>query len=92
MGHCSGGPGAWQIGQTTLGAVGEEYTPETNVLARIVAWVEQGEAPEWLEGVKYVNDTFSEGVELTRRHCKWPKRNVCVDPSRVGDVDAWKCV
>lgn len=53
MGHCSGGVGAWQIGQDAGGS----GAVEKNVLMRIVEWVEQGEeaAPESLTGVKFVD-------------------------------------
>lgn len=54
MDHCSGGVGAWQIGQTTLGAT-SMLDPQHNILLRMVDWVENGAAPETVTGVKYVN-------------------------------------
>ncbi|KAF2475133.1 ferulic acid esterase [Lindgomyces ingoldianus] len=51
MFHCSGGPGAWMIGQSTSGAVG--YDSKRNVLAAIVEWVEKGRKPEVVVGTKY---------------------------------------
>lgn len=56
MDHCSGGVGAWQIGQTAQGATTED--PQRNVLLRMVDWVENGEAPETVTGVKFVNVSF----------------------------------
>lgn len=72
MSHCSGGPGAWVFGQGGGGAsdgmVG--FEAETNVLAAIVAWVEDGRAPEDIRGTKWVNDEASAGVDFQRRHCR----------------------
>ncbi|KIV99408.1 uncharacterized protein PV09_08947 [Verruconis gallopava] len=81
--HCSGGPGAWMVGQTG-GSVG--FEPKKNVLAAIVSWVEEGAAPEELEGTKLFEGLpFGGGgsprVEFTRRHCRYPKRNRYVGPS-----------
>lgn len=55
MDHCSGGVGAWQIGQTSAGATTLE--PQRNLLLRMVEWVEKGDghAPVTVTGVKYVN-------------------------------------
>ncbi len=53
MDHCSGGVGAWHVGQTTAGATSEDA--QDNVLLTMVAWVEEGEAPETVTGTKFVN-------------------------------------
>ncbi|KAJ6780226.1 hypothetical protein PWT90_01953 [Aphanocladium album] len=73
--HCSGGPGAWVLGQggDGAGATPGGFDPDTNVLAAAVAWVEDGRAPETAMGTKYVNDTVSLGVDFQRRHCRYPK-------------------
>lgn len=55
MDHCSGGVGAWGIGQNAAVVKGAEQTPQNNVLLRIVDWVENGNAPETVTGYKYVN-------------------------------------
>ena len=55
MGHCSGGDGAWGIGQDSDVIKGTVQTPQNNVLLRIVDWVENGNAPETVTGYKYVN-------------------------------------
>lgn len=57
MGHCSGGVGAWQIGQTTLGAANTTLDAQNNVLLRMIDWVEKGDAyaPDTVTGVKFVN-------------------------------------
>lgn len=55
MSHCSGGPGAWHIGQTALGALGGQGDARSNVLLALVEWVEKGVAPETVRGVRFVN-------------------------------------
>jgi feruloyl esterase len=70
MGHCSGGNGAWQVGQSLASAVGIPYDAEQNVLKALIEWVENGRAPDSMLGTKFVNDTASNGVELRRRHCR----------------------
>jgi feruloyl esterase len=69
MGHCSGGSGAWAIGQTLAGSSGKG-----NVLLDLVNWVENGKAPEKIIGTKFVNDTASQGVAFERPHCRYPYR------------------
>ena len=88
MGHCSGGAGAWMIGQT--GAGNATLEPDANVLMAMVQWVEKGIAPEYVQGTKYVNDTASAGVSLVRKHCKYPTRNHYVG-GPVGDASSWTC-
>uniref|UniRef100_A0A093V979 Carboxylic ester hydrolase n=1 Tax=Talaromyces marneffei PM1 TaxID=1077442 RepID=A0A093V979_TALMA len=80
MSHCSPGAGASYIGQG-LGTYvpGSEHHPEDNVLMAMVQWVEEGIAPEFVRGTKLARDG---SVEYTRKHCKFPKRNVYVGPVR----------
>ncbi|KAF5342743.1 hypothetical protein D9758_015922 [Tetrapyrgos nigripes] len=62
MGHCSGGNGAWEIGQmlpgmantVTLGS--PSLDPEKNVLMAMVQWVEEGITPDTVLGTKFVNN------------------------------------
>ncbi|KAL1586083.1 hypothetical protein WHR41_04881 [Cladosporium halotolerans] len=92
MDHCSGGVGAWGIGQNAQVLKGTEQTAQNNVLLRIVDWVENGNAPETVTGYKYINDTVSLGVDFERSHCKYPTRNTCIDPDNYKKPEAWKCV
>ncbi|KAJ8092145.1 hypothetical protein PM082_023969 [Marasmius tenuissimus] len=89
MSHCQRGPGAWQIGQGS--ANGTSFDPERNVLTAMVAWVEQGRAPETIEGVKYVDDDVEKGVAFSRRHCMWPLRNVYDGEGDPSHPDSWSC-
>ncbi|KAH7413378.1 putative ferulic acid Esterase/Feruloyl esterase [Cadophora sp. MPI-SDFR-AT-0126] len=90
MGHCSGGDGAHMLGQR-LGEI-TTLDPQNNILMRMVDWVEKGNAPETITGTKYVNNTQALGVDLVRNHCKYPKRNFCVDPANYKKAEAWKCI
>ncbi|KAF2685132.1 tannase and feruloyl esterase [Lentithecium fluviatile CBS 122367] len=88
--HCSGGLGASFMGQ--LGGMAVSESPEDNMLRRIVAWVEQGEAPEFVRGTKFVNESVEIGVEFTRRHCKYPRVNKYVGEGDGTDEEGWVCV
>ncbi|KAF9255274.1 tannase and feruloyl esterase [Marasmius fiardii PR-910] len=89
MSHCGGGAGAWQIGQTNLN--GTSLDPGSNVLTAMVRWVEQGEAPETMEGVKYVNDDPAQGVAFQRRHCRYPLRNTYDGQGNPNVAESWSC-
>ena len=80
MGHCLDGPGAWRIGQGTLGGVATNGINQTDhsVLLSLVEWVEGGTAPDVIIG------TDAQGQE--RKHCLWPKSK------SVWDGTSWDCV
>ena len=94
MGHCRGGPGAFDIGQEYLSRPEGVSNMNNNVLESIVAWVERGEAPEYFEGIKWENDTASGGEAFRRRHCRYPRRNVYTGNGNGdgSDEDGWQCV
>ncbi|KAE9975277.1 hypothetical protein EG328_003246 [Venturia inaequalis] len=93
MYHCASGPGAWMIGQS---ASVLPFEPRSNVLAAVVDWVENGVAPEGLQGTK-MSDGADAKVLFRRRHCRYPKRNTFNKSSldvlpTTSNVDDWKCV
>lgn len=90
MGHCSGGVGAWQIGQNGAAAQGIEYEPHYNVLAAITDWVEKGIAPDTIIGTRFVNDTIANGVGFQRAHCRYPLRSTYIGGD-VGSIKSWEC-
>ena len=51
-------------------AVGVPFVRANNVLAALVDWVENGIAPETIEGTKFVNDNVTMGPAFQRRHCR----------------------
>ena len=92
MSHCLNGPGAWVFGETGGGAsAGIPFEPSRNVLAAVVAWVENGTAPDTITGTKFVNDTVALGVDFLREHCRYPLRSTYVggDPKA---VESWQCL
>lgn len=89
MGHCQGGSGAYNIGNSAGGLAGEE--PDRNVLSAIVRWVEGGEAPEYILGTAFV-DAGKTQVRLQRRHCKYPLRNEYSGIGDPDDAESWSCV
>ena len=60
-------------------SAGIEFVPQQNVLASLVAWVEEGIVPETIGGVKFVNDTVSQGIAMERQHCRLVSRPVLFD-------------
>lgn len=90
MGHCSGGDGAWAIGNQ--GKSRASLEPDSNALMAIVRWVEEGVAPEKMIGTRWVNGTEALGVDYTRAHCKYPARNVYTGSGDGKDAEGWECV
>jgi len=90
MAHCGvggiQGAGAWMFGQSKAAS-----GAETNIVDRLVAWVEDGEAPDTLEGTKFVADKKANGVQFTRRHCRFPYRTTYSGEGESGDPDSWTC-
>ncbi|KAJ4293579.1 Feruloyl esterase [Kalmusia sp. IMI 367209] len=90
VGHCSSGPGASFMGQ--LGGQTAADTADDSMLRRIVEWVEHGNAPEYVRGTKFINDTLALGVEFTRKHCKYPKVNKYTGSGDGLDEEGWECI
>ena len=93
LAHCRGGPGAWNIGAFATGGsiLATPTDPESNILTAVVAWVEEGKAPEYVRGSKFVNDNPTLGLAFSRKHCKYPAGNVYVGPANYTDENAWEC-
>ncbi|EED23097.1 feruloyl esterase, putative [Talaromyces stipitatus ATCC 10500] len=89
MSHCGGGTGATAIGNVLSAQWSND--PDANVLMAMVRWVEEGVAPEYIRGASLGSGPGAK-VEYTRRHCKYPTRNVYVGPGNWTDENAWKCI
>ncbi|KAA8648099.1 hypothetical protein EYZ11_006151 [Aspergillus tanneri] len=89
MAHCRGGDGAYGIGNGLTSYNGKE--PENNVLMALVQWVEKDIAPETVRGAKFANGVGTP-VAYTRKHCRYPRRNVFIGPGNYTDENAWQCV
>lgn len=93
MNHCSGGPGAWTVGQGgSTPAYAIPFEKGYNVLAAVVDWVEEGVAPEAIVGTKFVDDDVAKGVAYRHRHCRYPFRSTYLGQGDPLDVDSWRCV
>jgi pimeloyl-ACP methyl ester carboxylesterase len=69
MGHCSTGPGAWNIGQT-YPLDPHMLDAKHNTIMALVDWVEHGRAPNELIGTKYENDDVSSKITAQRSKLK----------------------
>ncbi|KAI1340416.1 tannase and feruloyl esterase [Xylariaceae sp. FL0016] len=93
MNHCSGGPGAWAIGQGgSEAAYTIPFDGTHNVLAAMVDWVENGVPPDTILGTKFVNDTPSAGVAYRHRHCKYPYRSTFDGVGNPLNESSWDCI
>lgn len=90
MGHCSGGVGAWQIGQSGAAAQGINYASKYNVLAAVVEWVEKSRAPDVIIGTRFINDTVAKGVGFQRPHCRYPSRSTYTGGAP-DSLESWTC-
>lgn len=74
QGHClPTGPGPNTYGGADNPNPPGTDTPNNNVLLALQQWVENGVAPEQIIATKYLNDTPSAGVLMTRPLCVFPK-------------------
>ncbi|KUJ13898.1 tannase and feruloyl esterase [Mollisia scopiformis] len=90
MHHCTGGPGAWDIGQN--GPVPTDMlTVQDNALMSLVEWVESGVEPESLVGTKYTDDNHSMPVLAQRAHCVYPNVSVWDGIGDTKVASSWNC-
>ena len=76
MGHCSRGAGPNAFGNLFSASIVAPppgaSDAEHDVLLALVDWVERGNAPSRIVATKYVSDTQSSGVQMTRPLCPYP--------------------
>ena len=68
VGHCAGGPGPNQFGQT-----GGNGDAQHDIVVALHQWVEKGVAPTQIVATKYVGDDRTKGVAMTRPLCVYPQ-------------------
>ena len=68
MGHCSGGTGPNQLGQTDGGGDADH-----DIVAALERWVEKGTAPTRIVATKFVDNDQTKPVEMTRPLCAYPQ-------------------
>lgn len=91
MVHCGGGPGPNAFGQSLPQAQPLSSSPEHDALSALERWVEEGEAPERIVAVKYVNDVPAQGIVRTRPLCVYPKVAVYDGSGSTDDASNFKC-
>lgn len=62
--------------------------PDYDALRKLMAWVEDGVAPDAIKAVAY---TTSWRVARTRKLCPYPRKAVLVDAGREDDEAGWEC-
>ncbi|EDU44102.1 feruloyl esterase B precursor [Pyrenophora tritici-repentis Pt-1C-BFP] len=103
MGHCSGTTpnvnapwyfaGANQapvLGSTVYGVPGFR-NKEHDALLSMVAWVEEGVAPDQIIGTKYVNEKTQAEVSKQRPLCMYPKAAKYKSTGDVNMAESWEC-
>jgi len=71
MGHCGGGPGINDIGQS--GAPNVPQDGEHDLLTALMEWVEQGKAPDKLIGTAFHGGFAANGISFQRPIFPYPK-------------------
>jgi hypothetical protein len=74
MGHCSGGVGAWDIGQT-YPLDKNRQDAKNNVLMALVDWVENSTAPDEIVGTKYRGDNVANAITAQRSKSSFCSRH-----------------
>ncbi|KAI0112740.1 tannase and feruloyl esterase [Hypoxylon sp. NC0597] len=93
MHHCSGGLGAWSIGNAQKYPYDEKLLDsEHNALVALVEWVENGRAPDTLVGTKYENDVIGGNVTAQRTYCPYPMTSKWDGVNDTKLATSWKCV
>ncbi|KAJ9252577.1 hypothetical protein DTO207G8_4639 [Paecilomyces variotii] len=64
---------------------------EHDVLLAMMAWVERGQAPEYIIGTKWNNDTLQDEVARQRPLCMYPKQAMYIGTGDVDDPKNWIC-
>ncbi|KAJ0270748.1 hypothetical protein COL940_011482 [Colletotrichum noveboracense] len=90
MRHCSGGRGAWDIGQT-YPLDGRRLDPKGNALLGLVEWVEGGRAAEEVVGAMYGGEGKGE-VLAERKYCLYPFESRWDGVQNSNLSTAWNCV
>ncbi|OAF98543.1 putative feruloyl esterase [Paraphaeosphaeria sporulosa] len=94
LSHCALGNGAYSVGMYSFGLIPNamEQDPDDNVLSRIVAWVERGEAPEYIRGTAFVGAYPGSAIAYKRKHCKYPATNKYVGQGSFTSENSWTCL
>ena len=102
MGHCHSSADVnkqapWYIAGGGQKVTGASYSvpgfmdAQHDVVLAVMAWVENGTAPDAIVATKFTNDTASLGVHSQRPICKYPQQAKYSGSGDVNDPTSWKC-
>ncbi|KAI0181759.1 tannase and feruloyl esterase [Hypoxylon sp. FL1284] len=92
MHHCSGGLGAWSIGNAQKYPYDKALMdPKHNALMALVEWVEEGTAPDVLVGTKYEDDVIGSNISAQRTYCPYPMVSKWDASNDASLATSWKC-
>jgi len=97
--HCSGSaqPAPWYIGGGYQAVAGATYSvpgfmdARHDVILAMMRWVEHGVAPDEIIATKYWNDTVSDGVQVQRPLCVYPKQAKYNGQGHPSEPESWQC-
>jgi feruloyl esterase len=76
---------------TTQHGIPDFEDAQHDVVLTIMAWLENGTAPDSIVATKYVNDDPTEGVERQRTPCPFPSVAVYDNSGNVDVIESWTC-
>ncbi|KAF4446972.1 hypothetical protein F53441_9443 [Fusarium austroafricanum] len=88
MYHCSGGPGAFDVGQV-YPLKEDRLTAKQNVLLALTKWVEDSKEPDTIVGASY--DSASGKVKAQRKYCPYPYESKWDGSGNPTKADSWHC-
>ncbi|XXG97481.1 hypothetical protein Hte_003784 [Hypoxylon texense] len=92
MHHCSGGLGAWSIGNVQKYPFDHALLDSKhNALIALIDWVENGTAPDTLIGTKYENDLIGSNITAQRTYCPYPMVSRWNGLDDTSLAASWKC-
>jgi len=90
MGHCSGGEGPNQFGQSASGNVPKDAAHDA--FRALMDWSEKNQRPAELIATKFAGNTPANGVERTRPLCQYPAVARYTGSGSTDDAANFKCV
>ncbi|KAF5693604.1 feruloyl esterase B precursor [Fusarium denticulatum] len=90
MYHCSGGPGAFDIGQV-YPLKKDRLTVKENVLLALTKWVEEDQEPETIVGAKFGSSEAPGKATAQRKYCPYPYESKWDGSGNTTKADSWHC-
>ncbi|KAJ3531397.1 hypothetical protein NM208_g8891 [Fusarium decemcellulare] len=91
MRHCSGGLGAFNIGQS-YPLDKTKSNPSENALLALVDWVEHQREPKVLTGTRYAQNDVAQQVIAQRSYCPYPYESTWDGTGDTEKKESWQCL